>query len=126
MTALPTRIMTMVDKNVKLDNVIQVMLACRILPCQRRTCHLWEFDPAKHQTLQQFFGATHEGIWKVLFKANETWPKTAKDRGDNLTHPTSPVSFSYFKVYPLLVHSRKMSKLPHQSFQGWTKKAERI
>ena len=42
------------------------------LPCQSRTCNLWEFDPAKHQTLQHFFGVTHEGILKVLFQANES------------------------------------------------------
>ena len=52
LTVLQMRIKSMVDKNIKLVNVIQVMLFCRILPCQSRTCHLWEFDPAKHQTLQ--------------------------------------------------------------------------
>ena len=67
MIALQTRIRSMVDKNVKLVNVIQVMLARRILPCRSRTCHLWEFDPAKHRTLQQFFGTMHEDIWKVLW-----------------------------------------------------------
>jgi hypothetical protein len=51
-SALQMRIKSMVDKNIKLVNVIQVMLFRRILPCQSRTCHLWEFDPAKHQTLQ--------------------------------------------------------------------------
>ena len=110
------RIKSMVDKNIKLVNVIQVMLFCRILPCQSRTCNLWEFDPAKHQTLQQFFGTTHEGIWKVLFKANQLWPKTIEDRGYDLTHPASLVSTSYFEVYHLPVHSRKMSKLLHLSF----------
>ena len=103
LTVLQTRIQSMVDKNIKLVNVIQVMLFRRILPCQSRTCHLWEFDLAKHQTLKQFFGATHEGIWKVLFKANQTWPKT-EDRGYNLTHPASSVSPSYFKGYPLPMH----------------------
>ena len=93
------------DKNIKLVNVIQVMLFRRILPCQSQMCHLWEFDPAKHQTLKQFFGATHEGIWKVLFKANLSWPKTTEDRGYYLTHPDSSVSSSYFKVYPLPMHS---------------------
>ena len=115
-SALQMRIKSMVDKNIKLVNVIQVMLFRRILPCQSRTCNLWEFDPAKHQTLQYFFGITHEGIWKVLFKADKTWPKETEDCGYNLTHPASPVSFSYFKVYPSPVHSRKMSKLPHVSF----------
>ena len=51
-SALQTRVKSMVDKNIKLVNVIQVMLFRRILPCQSRTCNLWEFDPAKHQTLQ--------------------------------------------------------------------------
>ena len=108
----------MVDKNIKLVNMIQVMLVRRILPCQSRTCHLWEFDPADHQTLQQFFRTTHKDIWKVLFKANETWPVTIEDHGHDLAHPTSAVSFPYFKVYPLLAYSRKMSKLPYLFFQG--------
>ena len=33
--ALQTRIQSMVDKNIKLVDVIQVMLVRRILPCQR-------------------------------------------------------------------------------------------
>ena len=68
LTTLQTRIRSMVDKNIKLVNVIQVMLVRRILPCQSRTGHLWEFDPAEHQTLQQFFGTTQEDIWKVLLR----------------------------------------------------------
>ena len=54
LTVLQTRIKSMLDKNIKLVNVIQVMLFRRILPCQSRTFHLWEFDPAEHQTLQSF------------------------------------------------------------------------
>ena len=46
--ALQTCIQSMVDKNIKLVNMIQVMLVRRILPCQSRTCPLWEFDPEKH------------------------------------------------------------------------------
>ena len=52
LTLLQTRIQSMVDRNIKLFNVIQVMLFRWILPCQSRTCNLWEFDLAKHQTLQ--------------------------------------------------------------------------
>ena len=78
LTALQTRIRSMMDKNVKLVDVIQVMLVRRILPCQNRSCHLWEFDPAEHKTLQRYFRTTHEDIWKVLFKANETWPETTE------------------------------------------------
>ena len=116
LTALQTHIRSMVDKNIKLVNVIQVMLVRRILPCQSRTCHLWEFDPAKHQTLLQLFGTTHEDIWRVLFRANETWPKTTEDRGHDLTHPASPISLSHFKVYPLLSFSRKVPKPPYLCF----------
>ena len=50
--ALQTRIRSMIDKNIKLVNVIHVMLARRILPCQRLTCYLWDYNPTKHQTLQ--------------------------------------------------------------------------
>ena len=62
LTALQKRIQSMVDKNIKLVNVIQVMLFRRVLPCQSRTCNLWEFDPAKHQTLLELFGMMHENV----------------------------------------------------------------
>ena len=52
----------MEDKNIKLVDVVQVMLVHRIIRCQRRTCNLWEFDPAKHQTLLEFFGTMREDI----------------------------------------------------------------
>ena len=57
----------MIDKKIKLVNMVQVMLFRWILPCQIRTCNMWEFDPAKHQTLLEMFDTTHEDIWKVLF-----------------------------------------------------------
>ena len=46
--ALQTRIQSMVEKDVKLVDLIQVMLVRQILPCQRRNFPLWEFDPEKH------------------------------------------------------------------------------
>ena len=52
----------MEDKNIKLVNVVLVMLVRRILPCQHRACNLWEFDPAKHQTLLELFGSSHKDI----------------------------------------------------------------
>ena len=48
LTGLQTCLKIMKDKNIKLVNVIQVMLVCRILPCQRRVFNLWEFVPAEH------------------------------------------------------------------------------
>ena len=60
LTALQTCIQRMVDKDVKLVDVIQVMLVRQILPCQRRSHSLWEFNPKKHQTLERLFETTHE------------------------------------------------------------------
>ena len=52
----------------------------------------------------------------MLFKTNETWPTMTEDHGHDLAHPASVVTFPYFKVYPLLAYSRKMSKLPLSVF----------
>ena len=61
----------MMDKKIKLLNVVQVMLVRRILSCQRRAFNLWEFVLAEHQTLQELYDTTHKDAWKVLFKASE-------------------------------------------------------
>jgi hypothetical protein len=78
---LQKRIKSMIEKNTSLANVIQVMLFRWILPSQGRTLQIWEFDPASPQTLQRFFGTTHEDIWKLLFKAQKSWPKMTEDLG---------------------------------------------
>ena len=64
----------MVDKKLKLVNIVQVMLVRRILPCQQREFTLWEFNPGKHQTLNRLFDTTHEDAWRVLFKSAEVPP----------------------------------------------------
>ena len=46
LTGLQTCIQNMVNKKLKLVNVVHVMLIRRILPCQQRDFNLWEFDPA--------------------------------------------------------------------------------
>ena len=50
------------SKKIKLVNVVQVMLSRRILPCQRRAFHLWEFNPAKHQTLRELYDTMHKDV----------------------------------------------------------------
>ena len=85
------------DKNIKLVNVVQVMLVCRILLCQRRAFNMWEFDPAEHQMLHELFDMTHKYIWKVLFKTGEVPPPTSEDRGlsaKRLANPVSPLSIT--------------------------------
>ena len=46
LTGLQSCIQNMVDKKLKLVNIVQVMLVRRILPCQQREFTLWEFNPA--------------------------------------------------------------------------------
>ena len=70
----------MVDKKLKLVNIVQVMLIRRILPCQQQDFTLWEFDPAQYQTLSELFDTTHKDVWKVLFKGAEVPPSLAEDR----------------------------------------------
>ena len=85
----------MMSKKIKLVNVVQVMLFCRILLCQRRSFNMWEFDPAEHQTLRELFDMTHKDVWKVLFKAAEVPPPLTEDRGLSAKRPANPVSYMY-------------------------------
>ena len=43
LTGLQTHVKKLVNKNLKLVNVVQVMLIRRILPCQQWAFKLWEF-----------------------------------------------------------------------------------
>ena len=92
LTRLQTCIKSMKDKNIKLVNVIQVMLVHRILPRQRRAVNLWEFVPAEHQTLRKLYDMTHKGAWKELFKASEVPPPTSEDRRLHTARAPRPVS----------------------------------
>ena len=85
------------------------MLVRRILPCQHWACNLWEFDPAKHQTLLELFGSSHKDIWKVLFKSGKSWPDTSEDRGYELSRPASLVSHCMLTIHMFYSHIlRKM------------------
>ena len=95
LTGLQTCVQNLMDKKVKLVNVVQVMLLRRILPCQRRAFNLWEFDPAQHQTLSRIFDTTHEDAWKVLFKGTEVPPPITEDRGFCVKRQASLVSLFY-------------------------------
>ena len=93
LTGLQNCIKNMKDKNIKLVNMVQVMLVRRILPCQRRVFNLWEFVPAEHQTLRKLYDMMHKGAWKVLFKVSEVPPPTSEDRRLHATRLPHPVSF---------------------------------
>ena len=91
---LQKRVKNIIERNTDLTDVVQVMLFRRTLPCQRRPLHMWEFNLEGPQTMQRFFGMTHEEIWKLLFKAQKPWTETTDDIGLDCAHPATPVSFS--------------------------------
>ena len=92
-TGLQTCIQSLVNKPIRLVNVIQVMLVRRILPCQQRDFNLWEFDPAQHQTLSRLFDTTYEDAWKVLFKGAEAPASASEDRRYSSQRHASEVSY---------------------------------
>ena len=55
---------------------------------------MWEFNPVEPRTLKSFFGATHEGIWKLLFKDQKSWPMETEDVGLNIENLATPVSIN--------------------------------
>ena len=90
-TGLQTCIQSLVDKPVRLVNIIQVMLVRRILPCQQRDFNLWEFDPVQHQTLSRLFDTTYEDAWRLLFKGAEAPASASEDRGYSSQYHASKV-----------------------------------
>ena len=94
-------IRNMTSKKLKLVNIVQVMLFCRILPCQQRDFNLWEFVPARHQTLSELFDTTHKDVWRVLLKGAEVPPSLTEDRGLSAKRPANPVSSVHLVGYLL-------------------------
>ena len=101
LTGLQACIQKLVDKKLKLVNVVQVMLLRQIHPCQRRGFNMWEFDPAQHQTLSRLFDTMYEDVWKVLFKGAEAPASATEDRGFSSQRPADEVSD--FVLYGTLV-----------------------
>ena len=101
LTGLQTCIQNMVNKKLKLVNVVQVMLHRRILPCQQRGFNMWEFAPVQHQTLSGLFDSTYEDVWKVLFKSAEVPPPITEDRGFSAKRQASAVSC--FTLHRILI-----------------------
>ena len=101
LTGLQTCVKKLVNKNLKLVNVIQVMLIRRVLPCQQWAFKLWEFDPAQHPTLSGLFDTTYEDAWKVLFKGAEAPVSATEDHGFSSRRQASEVS--YPTLYGILV-----------------------
>ena len=62
LSIIQARVKGMEDRAIRLVDVVQVMLVRLILPCQHRSCDLWEYDRTEHQTLQELFGSSHKDI----------------------------------------------------------------
>ena len=99
------------SKKIKLVNVVQVMLFRWILPCQRRAFNLWEFDPARHQTLRDLYNMMHKDVWRVLFKGAEVPPSLTEDRGLSAKRRSNLVSFyiSQGIYFPQFNHVQDLS-----------------
>ena len=94
---LQMRITNVLGKNIGLTNVIQIMLFRHILPCQRQDSPMWEFKPEEQRTLQHFLSTIDKGMWKLLFKAQKSWPMETEDVGLDAKNPTTPVSVLFPK-----------------------------
>ena len=103
MQTLQSRTQSILEKDTGLIDVIQVMLVRRILPCQRRPLRMWEFNPEGPWTLQQFFGTTHRGMWKLFFKTQKQWPDTSEDIGLDCNHPDTSVSTQLLNATRLII-----------------------
>ena len=60
---------------------------------------MWDFNLEGPRTLHHFFGTTHEEIWKLLFKAQKTWPKKTEDIGLDSENPATPVSVLFPNIH---------------------------
>ena len=93
LTGLQKCIQSLVNKQLKLVNVVQVMLIRRILSCQQRDFTLWEFDLARHRTLNRLFDTMYEDIWKALIKGAEAPTSASEDCGFSSQRPASEVRY---------------------------------
>ena len=80
---LQSRICDLLKRDVSLVKVMQIMLVHRVLPCQRRSLRLWEFNLERPRTIQQFFGVTLGEIYGLFFGSRIKCPDTIEDAGLN-------------------------------------------
>ena len=94
MPTLQSRIRDLLKRDAGLVKVMKVMLVRRVLPCQRRSLRMWEFNPEGPRTIQQFFGVTLEEMYGLFFGSRIKCPDTNEDAGLNCNRPDTHVSNS--------------------------------
>ena len=71
---LQKHIVSVTETGAKLTNVVQIVLRCRLLPCQLRASLMWAYKSDDPAIVQYLFGTTHDKVWGLLFKPQEDWP----------------------------------------------------
>ena len=94
MLTLQSPIRDLLKRDISLVKVIQVMLVRRVLPCQRRSLRMWEFNPEGSRTIQHFLGMMFEGMYRLFFGSQIKCPDTTEDAGLNCNRPDTQVSNS--------------------------------
>ena len=81
-----------IETDMKLVDVLQIMLHRRLPPCQERAKPMWEHEPEDPATMQQLFATTPDMILGELFQPQKEWPAEGKDVGLDATNPPREVS----------------------------------
>ena len=91
MAQLQKRIGKMIERGVKMPDVIQIMLGRRILPCQVRASPMWAHKSEDLETVRHFFCASHAQLWRALFEPQKDWPAEEEDIGLDAANPPREV-----------------------------------
>ena len=121
MPLLQSRIRDLLERDVSLVSVMQVMLVRRVLPCQRRSLRMWEFNSEGPRTIQQFFSVTLEEMYGLFFGSRIKCPDTTEDAGLNCNRTDTQVSNSATEHTILYVYYNiilKNCSLPGQAKEG--------
>ena len=56
---------------------------------------MWAYQPEDPDTVRQFFRTTHEKLWKVLFRPQESWPAEEGDTGLEAANLPTKVRYNF-------------------------------
>ena len=126
MKALQKRVVSVMGIGMKLVNVIQIMLKCRLLPSQERAKPMWEYAPKDLATVQHLFGMIHNNVWGLLFKPQKEWPVEGEDIGLDAANPLKMVSDTCLNMSLNICIVRFDPNLLMWILQGWLAKAKKI
>ena len=109
---LQSRIRELLERDISLVKIIQVMLVRRALPCKRRPLRMWEFNPEGPRTIQNFFGLTPEGMYKLFFGPRIKCLDTTEDAGLSCNRLDTQVSNPMTEHFVYICHSTVLKNYP--------------